>query len=153
MIKKLLIAVAVLLVGIQLIPVDRSNPPVTMDVSADEAAAKILRRSCYDCHSNETVWPWYSFVAPVSWLVSGDVEEAREHVNFSQWDQYDEKRVGKIKEEIVDEVGNQAMPLKIYLVMHREAQVSAADFQTIKKWAEAEVGMMEDHSESDEERE
>jgi len=151
MIKKLLIAVVIIVVGIQFIPVDRSNPPVTMDVGADEATAMILRRSCYDCHSNETVWPWYSYVAPVSWLISEDVEHAREHVNFSEWDKYDEKRINKIKEDIVEEVGGKAMPLKSYLVMHTQARVSDVDFQIIKNWAEAGEGMMkEEHEDSSE---
>lgn len=140
--RKLLIILAALVLAIQLAPVDRSNPPVTMEAPADEAPAAILRRSCYDCHSNETEWPWYSYVAPVSWLVSRDVKEAREHLNFSQWDQYDDKQIRKIKEEIVDEVAKKAMPLKIYLAMHRDAKVSDEDFQIIKRWAEA-GGMME----------
>ncbi len=137
MIKKLLIAAAIVVVAIQFIPVDRSNPPVAMDAATDDATKAILRRACYDCHSNETMWPWYSYVAPVSWLVSSDVEHAREHLNFSEWDKYDEKRVGKIKEEIVEEVGEKRMPLKIYLPMHPEAKISDTDFQIIKAWAEA----------------
>jgi hypothetical protein len=133
--KKILTAIAIVAVGIQLVPVQRSNPPVTMDMNADPAAAAILRRACYDCHSNETTWPWYSYVAPVSWLVSDDVKEARSHLNFSEWDKYEEKRRRKIKEEIVEEVGEKRMPLKIYLSLHPEAKISDEDFQTIKAWA------------------
>jgi hypothetical protein len=144
--KKLLILLLVVVVAIQLIPVDRNNPPVTRDVGADAAAAAVLRRSCYDCHSNETVWPWYGYVAPVSWLVNGDVEHAREHLNFSEWDQYDEKRIRKIKEEIIEEVDNENMPLKIYLVMHRDANLSDADFQAIKSWAENDAEKIDDSS-------
>ncbi len=70
MFKKILIAVGVVLIGIQFIPVDRSNPPVTREINAPPNALSILKTSCYDCHSNETNWPWYSYVAPVSFLYS-----------------------------------------------------------------------------------
>jgi hypothetical protein len=69
---------------IQLIPIRRDNPPATGSVAAPPEVMSILRRSCYDCHSNETIWPWYSRVAPVSWLVARDVHEGRRHVNFSR---------------------------------------------------------------------
>jgi hypothetical protein len=73
-------------IGIQFIPVPRTNPPVTSELQWDSPAIKeLVRRACYDCHSNETVWPWYSYIAPMSWLVTHDVSEARRHMNFSQW--------------------------------------------------------------------
>ncbi len=147
--KKILMAIAIVAVGIQLVPVQRSNPPVTKDVGAEPAAATILRRACYDCHSNETAWPWYSYVAPVSWLVSDDVKEARSHLNFSEWDKYDEKRRRKIKEEIVEEVGEKRMPLKIYLPLHPEARISETDFQTIKSWAESSTERANEGEEGD----
>jgi hypothetical protein len=83
-----LLAIVLLLVVIQFVPVDRSNPPVTSEVPASPEARAVLRRACYDCHSNETVWPWYSKVAPVSWLVARDVHKGREELNFSTWDRY-----------------------------------------------------------------
>src|SRR5689334_23582497 len=72
----------------QLIPVDRRNPPVQAEVQASAEARVLLRRACYDCHSNETVWPWYARVAPVSWVVVHDVRRGRDVVNFSTWTLY-----------------------------------------------------------------
>ncbi len=87
-IAKWAIAVLIIaLVAIQLVPVDRTNPPVETEVPATVEVRSILRRACYDCHSNETVWPWYSRIAPISWLVARDVREGREKVNLSTWNQ------------------------------------------------------------------
>ncbi len=83
--KKALIILIVILVAIQFIPVDKTNPPVTAELDAAMEIISVFKRSCYDCHSNETVWPWYSSIAPVSWLVTADVKEARKHLNFSEW--------------------------------------------------------------------
>ena len=83
MYKKILIAVVVIFVVIQFIPVDRTNPPVTEEIKAPENVLKILQTSCYDCHSNKTDWPWYSYVAPVSFFIVGDVSEGRHHLNFT----------------------------------------------------------------------
>jgi hypothetical protein len=83
---KIWIAVGVALGLAQLVPLDRSNPPVSAEVPATPEVRAILKRSCYDCHSNETRWPWYAYAAPMSWLLVYDVHEAREHMNFSTWD-------------------------------------------------------------------
>ena len=89
----------VTLLLIQLVPVDRSNPPVESEISTPPEVHIILRKACYDCHSNETTWPWYSKVAPVSWLVASDVHEGREELNFSTWASYNsEQKVKKLKE-------------------------------------------------------
>jgi len=71
--------------GVQLVPVDRTNPPVESAVAAPAEVRSILRRSCFNCHSYETEWPWYGYVAPLSWLVAHHVHEAREEMNFSTW--------------------------------------------------------------------
>ncbi len=91
--RKVLIAagaLVVVLVATQLVPVDRSNPSVAADFDGPSEVATVLRASCYDCHSHETTWPWYSRVAPVSWLIAHDVEEARGHL----LDAFGEGRVG-----------------------------------------------------------
>ncbi|MEJ2720875.1 MAG: heme-binding domain-containing protein, partial [bacterium] len=81
--KRFLIVLAVLVVAIQFVPIDRSNPPIGENINAPAAVTRILRESCYDCHSNETRWPWYAYVAPVSWMLSLHVHEGRDHLNFS----------------------------------------------------------------------
>ena len=83
------IELVLLAVLIQLIPYghDHSNPPVMEEPTWDSPQTRaIVKRACFDCHSNETVWPWYSNIAPASWLVYRDVSEGREHLNFSEWD-------------------------------------------------------------------
>jgi hypothetical protein len=136
MLKKILIAAVALLVAIQLVPVGRTNPPTTSKVDAPQEALAVLERSCFDCHSNESRWPWYAYVAPVSWLVTHDVKEGREHVNFSEWAQYDAEKVADILKDVRDEVEEGNMPLPIYLFMHRDARLSEQDRQTLYAWAE-----------------
>src|ERR1700749_1346437 len=82
---RIAICLVVVLIAIQFVPVTRTNPPVTNALQAPDAVASILRRSCYDCHSNETIWPWYAYVAPISWLIAGDVNDGRKHLNVSSW--------------------------------------------------------------------
>ena len=123
------IVVLALLAGlglIQLVPVDRENPPVRQRLQLPPAADQIARQACYDCHSNETRWPWYSYVAPVSWLVAHDVEEGREHLNFSDWDRLEPKRQAKRLEEAAEEVAEGEMPMRIYQFTHSEARLNAA---------------------------
>src|SRR5438874_1058331 len=82
------IALGTVLVAIQLVPVERTNPSATKPIEAPAEVTAVLRRSCYDCHSNETRWPWYAYVAPVSWLVADDVKDGRAKLNFSSWGDY-----------------------------------------------------------------
>ncbi len=125
----------VVLIAIQLVPVDRSNPPVAADFDGPTDVATVLRASCYDCHSHETSWPWYSRVAPVSWLVAHDVEEARGRLNFSLWGSYDRKRQEHLAEEIWEEVEEGEMPLPAYLLAHSDARLTDADKATIRAWS------------------
>ncbi len=130
------LAVMVLIFGgIQLVPVTRENPPVESDVPAPPEVKAVLRRACYDCHSNETVWPWYSRVAPISWLVARDVHEGREHLNFSTWNRYDTKRQVKMWKETWKEVEEGEMPPWLYLGPHREARLSDRDRAILRAWA------------------
>ena len=133
----LVAALVVLLVVIQLVPVDRTNPPVVADFDGPPAVRAVLKASCYDCHSHETGWPWYSRIAPVSWLVAHDVEEARDHLNFSLWGSYDPKRQEKLAEEMWEEVEEGAMPLRMYLLAHPDARLSKTAKATLRDWAPA----------------
>jgi len=109
------------LVAIQLVPVDRSNPPVTREVAWDSPDTRaIAERACFACHSNETAWPWYAYVAPVSWRVASHVERGRGHLNFSEWDQPNEDL-----DEVVEVIRDHEMPLRDYLLVHREARLTA----------------------------
>lgn len=127
----------VLLVAIQFIPVERTNPPVESDVPASMPVSQVLRRACYDCHSNETVWPWYSRVAPVSFLVAHDVNEGREHLNFSTWNRLTPPKQAEAVREIWKEVSEGEMPLAIYLPTHPEARLSDQDKAVLEAWAKS----------------
>lgn len=121
---------------IQFITVERKNPSVdnTLALSAPPKVMSILKNSCYDCHSNETEWPFYSYVAPVSWLVYRDVKLGREDLNFSDWNNMTEKEKIKAKEEIIEEISRDTMPMPIYLITHPSASLSADDKLLIKNW-------------------
>jgi hypothetical protein len=136
-VKRFLFVVAGLFVAMQLIPIDRTNPPVTGEIPASMAVSSILKRSCYDCHSNETVWPWYSRVAPVSFLVARDVHDGRRHVNFSTWTQYSPARQAKAVKEIGEQVAKGEMPMAIYLPLHQHARLSDADKAAIAAWVKS----------------
>ena len=137
--RLVLIGVGVIILGfvaIQFVPVERTNPPVTYQVNWDSPETEALARAaCMDCHSNESVWPWYSNIAPVSWLVAHDVKEGREHLNFSNWDLLDLKDRAKAREEIWEEVEDGEMPLWYYLPAHPDARLSSEDLSVIRAWA------------------
>lgn len=148
MLKKILkwsaITLGVGLVIIQLIRPERTNPATDesqmiqahLQVPADVNA--ILDRSCNDCHSHQTRWPWYSQIAPVSWLVIHDVNEGRKHLNFSMWGSYDERRADHKLEEVEEEISKGGMPLPIYLPMHPEAKLSDDDKRVLTDWVKSE---------------
>lgn len=122
------------LVVIQFVPADRSNPPAGTEVPATPEVRRILRRACYDCHSNETVWPWYSRVAPVSWLLEHDVREGRRELNFSTWERYSAKQQVRKLKKTWEEVSEGKMPPAIYLPAHRDAALSAEDRALLRSW-------------------
>lgn len=112
---------------IQLIPVDRSNPATTLEPnwSSPEARA-LVKEHCFDCHSNETVWPWYSKIAPASWLVKWDVSKARREFNFSEWD----RNRGEL-DEMISEIRRGSMPPLQYTVIHSNSRLDAQQKQAL----------------------
>ena len=130
-----LLAVALALVAALFVPVDRSNPPVQGEVEAPPEVRAILKRACYDCHSNATTWPWYGRVAPVSWLLQRDVREGRREVNFSVFGQYPDKRRLRKWVEIPEQVEKGEMPPWFYTAIHRDARLSGADRAALVRWA------------------
>jgi hypothetical protein len=120
-------------IAIQFVPVDRSNPPVVGEPRWNSPQTRALaERACYDCHSNETKWPWYTNIAPVSWLAAHDVEEGRAALNFSEWGvSRGEESEGAAPDEIVEEVEEGKMPLPKYLLLHPEARLTAMELQAL----------------------
>jgi hypothetical protein len=129
------IILLVALIGIQFVPIERTNPPVEIDVPVSAELKAVLRRSCYDCHSNETRWPWYAHIAPVSFLIASDVKEGRRQVNFSVWSQYTVSRRARKLKEITEQVEQNKMPQWYYVLVHPEAKLSAGDKEMIVRWA------------------
>ncbi|MGH7813018.1 MAG: heme-binding domain-containing protein [Candidatus Binataceae bacterium] len=124
-------------VSIQFVPVRRVNPPVTGEVSAPPAAEAALRRSCYDCHSNETHWPWYGEIAPASWPIAREVARGRRELNFSQWGGYYPLTKHRKLEWIGRALREEKMPPWSYVAMHPGARLSDADRAAIERWVES----------------
>ena len=142
--RKALFVGILLVLGIQLIPVPRENPEAVAPITAPDDVRMVLENSCYDCHSNLTEWPWYSRVAPVSWLVYKDVKKGRDELNFSEWGEYSDRRRNRKLEEIEEKVTDKEMPLKLYVRLHPEAGLSVADAETLIEWSRGERQAMEE---------
>lgn len=134
--KKLSKLIVILIAGalalfllIQLVPYGRAhaNPPVVQEPQWDSPETRALaQRACFDCHSNETVWPWYSNIAPVSWLVQRDTDEGRQKLNFSEWGRGEQE-----VDEIFEVVKEGEMPLPIFLITHPEARFNDLEKQAL----------------------
>ena len=135
LVRRALLVIGIAVILAQFVPVDRSTPPVQGEIEAPPAVRTILRRACYDCHSNATVWPWYGRVAPVSWLLQRDVREGRKEVNFSVFGQYAEKRRQRKWVEIPEQIEKGEMPPWFYTAIHPEARLSEADRAVLIAWA------------------
>jgi hypothetical protein len=121
---------------IQLIPVNLSNPPVESDIQAPPEVKAILKTSCYDCHSHETVWPWYSKFAPVSWLLASDANEGRSKLDFSTWNQYRPEKQISLIDDALKEIKEGGMPPWYYTIKHTGAKLSPEKIKLIDAWAQ-----------------
>jgi len=134
-----LLGIAAGLLLAQFVPVQRANPPATGDVSAPPRIEATLRRACYDCHSNETRWPWYSRVAPISWLVAHQVELGRKQINFSEWGEY-YPATRKRKLQWTDRALRQeAMPPWSYRIVRPGARLTEEDRAAVERWIDSEI--------------
>lgn len=126
-----------LVVGLQFVRPTRTNPPIDQrltleaQIGSSHPAVPVIARACQNCHSSETSWPWYSKVAPISWLVAHDVAEARTAVNFSNWSAYGPEQQRKLLKESCSEVREGEMPLSMYVLLHPEAKLDAADVRAV----------------------
>jgi hypothetical protein len=140
---------ATALLAMQLIPMESpGNPPVEQSITQVMAmpadVEQTLRRACFDCHSNETSWPWYSRVAPARWLVASDVSEGREELNFSTWNRYAPEKQAKHWKHIAESVGeDREMPLWFYVPLHPEAKLSEQDRALIQHYATSQAVLAE----------
>lgn len=144
--KLVLLVLLLAFIGIQFIPVDRSVPEydprqdLFAQVNADEGIKSLIRDACYNCHSYETEYPWYAFVAPVAGWIQGHIDHGREECNFSLWGSYSAEKTDHKLEEAVELVSNGNMPLKSYtrMGMHPEARLTDAQRQTLAEWFETQ---------------
>lgn len=126
--KRSLIAVVAVALGIQFIPVSRDNPPVVRELVWDSPETRTFaQRACFDCHSNEVRWPWYSHVAPVSWMITKDVKDAREMLNFSAITDEDDF------DFVAKRINKGVMPPAKYRLMHAEANLTAGEKEEFLK--------------------
>ncbi|TFH00964.1 MAG: heme-binding protein [Calditrichales bacterium] len=132
----------VLFVVIQFIPVNTNNPSSdeNLELKAPVAVKNILLNSCYDCHSNKTNWPFYSKIAPVSWLVSSDVSNGRNRLNFSEWFTLSEQVRARKKAGMIEEIMDNEMPLALYTFIHPDSKLSDEQKQILKNWTVSKNG-------------
>jgi len=149
-VKISLVVLAVAFALAQLIRPDFTNPPViqtdtltaTTNVPAD--VQQILTRSCNDCHSNSTQYPWYARVTPFNWFLASHIEDGRRELNFSAWNTYSSEKKEKKLEEICEQVEQASMPLPSYLWIHREAVLSESESRRLCEWARSEGARLSD---------
>jgi hypothetical protein len=140
--KILLIILLAALVIIQFIPSGRpaNQPVVGQDifeiVEIPAEVGTLLKNACYDCHSQAVKYPWYSYVAPVSWLIARDVNIGRQHLDFGKWGELSKRKQIKALGEIAEEVEDGYMPMQIYIILHSEAKLSIDQRELIVTWSE-----------------
>jgi hypothetical protein len=134
------ITCAVVFVAIQAIRPARTNPPTDSSQTLEATmhpppnVARLLQRGCADCHTNNTVWPWYTNIAPLSWWIVNHVNEGRRHASFSEWARYDRGRQAQALAAACARLERHDMPLPSYLLMHRDARLTDAERGTICDW-------------------
>ena len=139
-------ALAVAFALLQFTNPPRTNPPVVHDLTATSApppeVAAMLHTACYDCHSYETRWPWYSRVAPMSWLIANDVDEGRTNLNLSLWPAGQPVRAAKRLEDMSEEIGYLDMPPKKYTAIHADARLTDGQRKELTDWLDAEAARL-----------
>ncbi|MBD0331844.1 MAG: heme-binding domain-containing protein [Chitinophagaceae bacterium] len=142
--KKLLVVLAIVFVLIQFIRSPKNNgkaftsTDVTHYLIVPDSILSILKVSCFDCHSNHTNYPWYSYINPVSWWLNDHIQEGKREVNFSDFSKYTKEEIDKKLKETIDMVKRDVMPLKSYLLIHTDAKLTKQQIQKIVKWAQTE---------------
>jgi len=129
-----------LIIAIQLIRPDKNSTnqstdnDILQDGNVSLEVKEILNNSCIDCHSNNTNYPWYNQIAPVSWIIANHVNEGKEHLNFSEWLGYNENQKVHLLEDIEEVLEENKMPLKSYLLMHNEGEITHQERQYLLEW-------------------
>jgi hypothetical protein len=140
--SRIILAGIVLLLGASLLsrPVqsERASAPLLPGAQVDQQVLSILQRACQDCHSGTTHYPWYSYIAPVSWWLQGHVANGRKHLDLSTWNTYPLPRRERLLSDIANQVKDGEMPLRSYTLIHRDARLSESDVNAIFRWTQTE---------------
>ena len=148
--KKALKIVAIVLalgfLSLQVFQIDKTNPPIAHNETLEAVVpvpadiSLILARSCNDCHSHKTVYPWYTSIQPNGWFMKGHIDDGRDELNFSIFNTYSPQKKQKKLDEICDQVREGEMPLPSYLWIHSDAALSQSDKDALCRWAEQAAG-------------
>lgn len=142
--KIIVLVLVIVFIAVQFYRPDRTTAPVvqaeTLEATTQvpENVAQILKRSCNDCHTNQTIYPWYSDVAPFSWLLANHINEGRQKLNFSVWNTYNASKKQRKLDEVCDQVIGGEMPYNQYLWMHSDAKLSDEDKRLLCDWTKTE---------------
>jgi hypothetical protein len=139
--KKVLLGILVVFILIQMIRPTKNDSRndinhISTVVPVPAEVEEILKTSCYDCHSNNTVYPWYSEIAPVSWYLAQHVNEGKEHLNFSEWTVYNKNQQDHIVKDLEEVLESHEMPLKSYLLMHEDAKMTPQQYEILMNWVQ-----------------
>lgn len=137
--RKILLGLLVGLILIQFISPEKNdsgdrNNDYTTAMQVPNEVKEIIKTSCADCHSNKTKYPWYSKIAPVSWFIAHDINEGTEHLNFSEWTTYNKDQKDHIIKDLEEELEEQNMPLKSYLLIHKDAKLTQDQYNILLAW-------------------
>jgi len=139
-VKKIALVLLIVFVGIQFIPTSRNQSDTVPSTDfmrvnkVPENIQKKLEGSCYDCHSNNTQYPWYNKIQPVAWLLEDHIKEGKAELNFNEWDDLSNRRKNSKLKSIISQIEDDEMPLSSYTLIHRDATFSDTEKQEIIKW-------------------
>lgn len=145
--KKILLYGIIIFLSFQFIQIDKGNPSVNKKIDYNQITQttpeiqKILKKACYDCHSNEVNYPWYSSIAPISWFIKEHVNQGKEYVNFSEYGKYNRYQKEHINSSLYRVIENKTMPLNSYLWMHKEANLSEKDYILLLNWFQTQCSI------------
>lgn len=134
---------------LQFYPIDRSQKvDRAVELKANKRVKSILKRACYDCHSNQVRWSLYSYIFPASYFISKNIEKGKENLNFSEWEDLSYRKKSILSFDIVENIESKKMPLKLYLFFYPEARINTEELLILKKWAK-KIDMEYEENEGD----
>ena len=134
------LALLLVFFALQLFQPEKTNPEKKGEITAPISVMEILSKSCYNCHSNATEWPWYSEISPISWWINSDVVNGREALNFSEWNTYTHLKQRAVLKEVLKETEEGDMPPWYYVLMHPSSNLKLEDRERIRAWVKNQTG-------------